>query len=71
MTTSTDRSSVQQESSPTLLSRTAITLSVAALAFSTVSLAVWTTSVSERQQVETRLACLELPGPNDCGVDGK
>jgi hypothetical protein len=25
----------------------------------------------ERQSVEQRLVCLELPGPNDCGVDGR
>lgn len=23
------------------------------------------------RQVEARLACLELPGPNDCGIDGR
>ncbi len=25
----------------------------------------------DAQQVEDRLACLELPGPNDCGADGR
>ena len=24
-----------------------------------------------RQSVEQRLVCLELPGPNDCGADGR
>ena len=24
-----------------------------------------------RQSVEQRLECLELPGPNDCGLDGR
>lgn len=23
------------------------------------------------REVEQRLACLELPGPNDCGLDGR
>jgi hypothetical protein len=23
------------------------------------------------RQVEQRLVCLELPGPNDCGLDGR
>ena len=23
------------------------------------------------RSIEQRLACLELPGPNDCGVDGR
>jgi hypothetical protein len=23
------------------------------------------------RSVEQRLACLELPGPNDCGIDGR
>jgi hypothetical protein len=24
-----------------------------------------------RQSIEQRLVCLELPGPNDCGADGR
>jgi len=32
-------------------------------------LASFDDSASERD-VERRLACLELPGPNDCGADG-
>lgn len=24
-----------------------------------------------RRDVETRLLCLEMPGPNDCGADGR
>ena len=24
-----------------------------------------------QDSVESRLACLELPGPNDCGLDGR
>lgn len=26
---------------------------------------------SNQRGVERRLACLELPGPNDCGADGR
>jgi len=26
---------------------------------------------SSQRGVERRLACLELPGPNDCGADGR
>lgn len=25
----------------------------------------------DQRDVERRLACLELPGPNDCGADGR
>ncbi|MDN5857460.1 MAG: hypothetical protein L0H84_02450 [Pseudonocardia sp.] len=25
----------------------------------------------DRQAIEQRLQCLELPGPNDCGADGR
>lgn len=25
----------------------------------------------QRRDVEQRLSCLELPGPNDCGADGR
>ena len=25
----------------------------------------------DRAATESRLACLELPGPNDCGLDGR
>lgn len=71
MTTSADRISMSVASRPSVLSRTAIGLSVAALVTSSVSLVLWTTSVGEREQVEQRLACLELPGPNDCGLDGE
>jgi hypothetical protein len=49
-----------------------------ALGFSILSLVLsgWTAyQVQEdndvERQVENRLACLELPGPNDCGADGR
>jgi len=49
----------------------AIVLSIVALVTSGFSLAAWQTSNVQRQQIEDRLACLELPGPNDCGLDGE
>lgn len=51
--------------------RLAMTLSVIALVLSGVSIAGWAQASMQRQQVEDRLACLELPGPNDCGQDGE
>jgi hypothetical protein len=48
------------------------TTSAAALLLSAVSLVLTVTDDDlDAQQVEDRLACLELPGPNDCGVDGR
>ncbi len=49
----------------------AVALSLSALVASGVSLAGWAQASEERQQIETRLQCLELPGPNDCGQDGE
>ncbi len=48
------------------------TTSVAALLLSATSLVLTVTDDDlDAQQVEDRLACLELPGPNDCGLDGR
>ena len=47
----------------------AIAISIVALVISGISLAGWAQASGERQQFENRLACLELPGPNDCGQD--
>ncbi len=56
----------------------ATTSSRAAMVVALVSLFLsgWTfidTLSDERNErrIEQRLACLELPGPNDCGLDGK
>lgn len=49
----------------------AVAVSVVALLMSGISLTGWAQANDERQQIENRLACLELPGPNDCGQDGK
>jgi hypothetical protein len=45
--------------------------SVAALVLSVLSFALTLDDEREDRQVEQRLACLELPGPNDCGLDGR
>ena len=48
------------------------TTSVVALLLSAFSLVLTLTDDDlDAQQVEDRLACLELPGPNDCGLDGR
>jgi hypothetical protein len=48
------------------------TTSVVALLLSAFSLVLTVTDDDlDAQQVEDRLACLELPGPNDCGLDGR
>jgi hypothetical protein len=49
----------------------AVALSVVALGVSGISLTGWAQANDERQQIEHRLVCLEQPGPNDCGQDGK
>jgi uncharacterized membrane protein len=47
-------------------------MSAVALLLSAVSLVLTVTDDDlDAQQVEDRLACLELPGPNDCGADGR
>jgi hypothetical protein len=48
------------------------TTSAAALLLSAVSLVLTVTDDDlDPQEVQDRLACLELPGPNDCGLDGR
>lgn len=49
----------------------AIAISIVALVISGISIAGWVQASGERQQIENRLACLELPGPNDCGQDAE
>lgn len=51
--------------------RMAALLSIVALVVS-----VWTAALSVDddatvRELESRLACLELPGPNECGIDGR
>ncbi len=73
MSSETDMSTEKQtlETRQAVMVKIAIVLSVLALIVSGVSLGGWAQAVGERQQIETRLACLELPGPNDCGQDGR
>lgn len=49
----------------------ALLLSVVALLLSGLSLGALAQASGERDELQIRLACLELPGPNDCGQDGK
>ena len=55
-----------------VLPKVAIALSSLALVASAIALgAVAQSGLTDRDEIETRLQCLELPGPNDCGVDGE
>lgn len=53
--------------------RTATKVSVAmsgvALVLSTFTLIVSLDDDARDREVDARLACLEVPGPNDCGID--
>jgi len=51
--------------------KVAVAMSIVALIVSGLSLAGWAQASGERNHLETRLACLELPGPNDCGQDDR
>lgn len=46
---------------------------LSALALVVSGLTAWEVFEQEdfRESTESRLACLELPGPNDCGLDGR
>jgi hypothetical protein len=60
------------EPKTTALTRVAIAMSSIALVASSIALvAVLQSGQAERDDIEMRLQCLELPGPNDCGVDGE
>lgn len=48
-----------------------LVISVVALLLSGLSLGALAQASGERDQLQIRLACLELPGPNDCGQDGR
>lgn len=50
---------------------TIASMSAAALLLSALSLLLAFDDDLDRRQVEERLACLELPGPNDCGLDSR
>jgi hypothetical protein len=59
------------QSSVDTATRVAVVSSLVALFFSGWSLLVSMDDDNDVRQVEQRLACLELPGANDCGVDGR
>ena len=47
----------------------AVAISVLALLLSGWSLVDELSDDADRERIEQRLVCLELPGPNDCGLD--
>jgi hypothetical protein len=47
--------------------RIAIVISVVSLLLSCLSLVTTLDDEADRGEIEKRLVCLELPGPNDCG----
>lgn len=49
----------------------AVITSVAALLLSGLSFIALLDDDDRDASVESRLVCLELPGPNDCGQDGR
>lgn len=49
--------------------RLAVVLSVIALLLSSWNLVSTLEDDADQRRIESRLACLELPGPNDCGLD--
>lgn len=44
---------------------------VAGLILSGIALISTIDDDDRQREVEARLVCLELPGPNDCGLDGR
>lgn len=48
-----------------------VSMSVLSLLVALYALYAVEASQDELERAELRLACLELPGPNDCGADGR
>lgn len=48
-----------------------VTLGVLSLLVSLYALYAVDQAQDELEKVELRLVCLEVPGPNDCGADGR
>lgn len=70
MTVLERESKVEQKTNT--MTKAAIALSAIALVASSIALvAVAQSGLTDRQEIESRLQCLELPGPNDCGLDGE
>ena len=55
------------ESRPDTATRVAVAISVLSLLLSGWSLVMSVSDDLDQGQIEQRLQCLELPGPNDCG----
>lgn len=49
--------------------RLAVGISVIALLLTSWTMVRSIEDDADQRQIESRLACLELPGPNDCGID--
>ena len=49
--------------------RVAVGISVISLLLSGWSFVMTLDDEGDRAEIEQRLVCLELPGPNDCGLD--
>ncbi|MCF6506809.1 hypothetical protein E9549_05225 [Blastococcus sp. MG754426] len=48
-----------------------VTLTVLSLVVSLYAMYAVDNAQEELEKVELRLVCLEIPGPNDCGADGR
>ncbi len=58
------------ELSPKTMLQVTLTASLVSLLLSSWTFAMSLDDDDYERSIEERLACLELPGPNDCGVDG-
>jgi hypothetical protein len=59
------------ETTNTTLLKTAVTMSAVSLFLSGWAFLSSFDDGDFERDTEQRLACLELPGPNDCGADGR
>lgn len=56
----------------TAMTKVAVAMSALALVVSSIALVTaMQTGQADRENIENRLQCLELPGPNDCGTDAE
>jgi hypothetical protein len=71
----TAKGAISMEGTATTTTETTVRLAVG-ISLVSLFLSGWSfiSSIDEdgfERSVEQRLACLELPGPNDCGLDGR
>ncbi|WP_380168378.1 hypothetical protein [Jannaschia sp. R86511] len=57
-----------QQSTDTAV-KAAVVMSAAALVLSGVTFVLSLDDSEREREVDARLTCLEIPGPNDCGID--